>query len=251
MEKANPGMCLSAGARFATYLGSIGATHESVDAFIKNGNHPLYITLAEHFAPKPEVLFKSSDTNLEEMIKAAEKFAMERFGVTIDLRKRFVIPESLPWKEVLLVFDPGSLTNRNAVDVLKNSKLNVYEETDVINYSGSEAFTVPTLQIISLSDTPDKDTMNISPNDLRKTDKSYLRLRGYALAFALHHSMTGKYLDPKETFTWFPEDSLSDGGVADGHWDPHDCRVRFCWSYADYRGSDGGARAAILVSLRS
>lgn len=170
----------------------------------------------------------------------------------MDLRKQFVIPESLPWKKVLVVFDPGSLTNRAAIEkVLKGLKLTVWEETDVMNYSCSEAFTAPTLHIIALSPTPDKDTMGLSPNDLQKTGKSYLGLRGYALAFALHHSMTGEYLDPKETFTWFPEDRLSGGEVAGGYWFPDDRRVRFSWSGADYRHAFSGARVAMSVSLRS
>ena len=89
----------------------------------------------------------------------------------------------------------------------------------MMKYAGSEASDGPTLRFIENSIRPNADTMGKSPNDLRQTGKSYLRLRGYGLVFALHHFAKGKYLDP-ETFTWFPEDRLSGGDVACGYWYP-------------------------------
>jgi len=188
--------------------------------------------------------------NLDWWLAKTEEFSKKHLGVEINLRERFAIPAELPWVSVIPVFDLGNLTNRDAVKkALKGLKLDVYEEVDVMKYAGSEASKEPTLHFIENSVRPDKDSMNLSPDDLRATGNNYLRLRGYALALAVYHFATGEYLDP-ETFTWFPEDRLPDGRVAFGFWRPSDHRVRFSWSRPDARGSDGGARVAMPVSLK-
>jgi hypothetical protein len=134
--------------------------------------------------------------------------------------------------------------------VLKSLKLDVYEETDVMKYSGSEASAQPMLHFIENSIRPNADTMGKSPNDLRQMGKSFLRLRGYGLAFGLYHYARSQYLD-SETWTWFPEDRLSDDEVAEGSWDPGYRKVGFGWSSSDYRNSCRGARLAMPVSLKT
>lgn len=203
-------------------------------------------TLVETVAPTPiPVVTEVHDLNW--WIAKTEKFTKKHFGVSIILRERFAIPAELEGKNVIPVFDPGHLTNRMVVDqALKGFGLAVYEEADVMRYKGSEQSDAPTLHFIDDSVTPDADTMGLSPNDLRKTKKSYLRLRGYGLAFAVYHFTTGKYLDP-ETFTWFPEDRLSDGRVANGYWSPGSRKVRFYWRFSDNRDSRSGGRVAIPV----
>jgi hypothetical protein len=198
----------------------------------------------------PATLFKVADTDLDYWLDQMQKFAKKHLGVEIDLRARFDIPAELPWKSVIPVFDPGNLDNRGMVkQALKGLGLAVYEETDVMKYDGSEASSGPTLHFIENSIRPNADTMGKSPNDLRKTGKSYLRLRGYGLAFAVRFFAKKDWLDP-ETFTWFPEDRLSDGGVALGRWRPDYRRVRFRWYYPGSRCSFGGARVAMPVSLK-
>ena len=87
----------------------------------------------------PSALFKAKDTDLATWLAKTEEFAEKHFGVKINLRKRFAIPEVFPWKSVIPVFDPGGLTNRDAVQkALKDSGLTVWEEVDVMKYSGSE-----------------------------------------------------------------------------------------------------------------
>ncbi len=193
---------------------------------------------------------KSVGQNLDWWLAKTEEFAEKHLGVRVNLRERFAIPAELPWESAIPVFDPGALTNRGMVDfALRAQGLAVWEEEDVMKYAGSEAGEAPTLHFINNSVTPDDDTMNLSPNDLRATKKSFLRLRGYGLAFAVYYFATGKYLDPK-TFTWFPEDRLPGGSVAHGAWDPARREVRFYWGCAGYRSSDGGARVAMPVSLK-
>jgi hypothetical protein len=183
--------------------------------------------------------------DLDWWLAKAQEFAKLRFGVDVDLRKRFVISTQLLWQNAIPVFDPGNLTNREMVDkVLKASSLSVYEEADVMNYTGSEADQGPTLHFIENSVRPNTDTMNKSPNQLRATGANYLRMRGYGLAFALYKFAMGKHLDP-ETFTWFPEDRLPGGNVACGCW--YGGKVRFCWYSPDYRYSYSGARMAVSV----
>ena len=197
----------------------------------------------------PSAVTTDTEHTLDWWLDKTQEFAKTHLGVEINLRERFAIPAELPWKNVIPVFDPGTLTNRGVVEqALKALGLTVYEETDVMKYAGSEALNAPTLHFIEDSVRPNADTMNVSPNQLRKTGKSYLSLRGYGLAFAVYHFATGKHLDP-ETFTWFPEDRLSDDMVASGDWRPDDRKVGFYWDYSGYRRSFGGARVAISVSL--
>ena len=198
----------------------------------------------------PPPVFKTSDTDLGWWIEKAEQFAKKHLGITVDLRKQFDIPAEVPWKSVIPVFCPGSFNNRHMVETaLKGPGHAVYEESDVMKYSGSEASGQPTLHLIENSITPTASTMGKSPDDLRQTGESYLRLRGYGFAFALHHFAMSKPLDP-ETFTWFPEDRLPDGRVARGDWDSGRRKVRFGWDGPDGRRSNGGARVAMPVSLK-
>ena len=198
----------------------------------------------------PSTLFKTSDTDLGWWIEKEEQFATKHLGITIDLRKRFDIPEKVPWKSVMPVFDAGGFNNRRMVEIaLKGPGHAVYEEADVMKYSGSEAYAQPTLHLIENSLTPTVSTMRKLPNDLRATGESYLRLRGYGFAFALRHFAKSDFLDPK-TFTWFPEDRLPDGDVARGGWYSGDRKVRFGWNYPDDWDPCGGARVAMPVFLK-
>lgn len=199
--------------------------------------------------PAPAVISTAEQT-LDWWLAKTEEFSKRYLGAEINLRERFAIPAELPWGSIIPVFDPGSLTNRDMVKkALGGLNLGVYEETDVMKYAGSKAGEEPTLHFIENSVRPNEDTMNMSPNQLRDTKKLFLRLRGYGLAMAVYHFATGEYLDP-ETFTWFPEDRLPGGRVAFGDWDGSSSRVRFYWSYPDYRGSCCGARVAMPVSLK-
>ena len=193
------------------------------------------------------LVFKVEDTDLDKQLDQAQRFAKEFLGVGIDFRKRFVIPKTVPWPSVLPVFDPGGLTNRDMFKLLKKLGHNPYEETDVMRYDGSEANKSPTLRLIANSVKPDAWTLTnqgISPNEFLATNKRFLDLRGYGLAFVLRHAIGNDYLDTR-TFTWFPENRLADGHVAYGYWNPDYGQVRFYWNYPANRRSNGGARVAI------
>jgi hypothetical protein len=194
-------------------------------------------------------LFNASETDLDWWIGQVQGFAKKHLGVIIDLRERFAIPTILPWKSVIPVFDPGGLTNRGMIKrALKNLRLAVHEETDVMNYAGAEAFKEPTLHLIENSIRPNERTMGMSPDQLVGTGEPYLRLRGYGLAFAARFLAKNDYLDP-ETFTWFPQDRLSDDRVAHSGWNPGDLWVGFYWGRPDRRNPGRGARVAIPVPL--
>jgi len=220
-----------------------------------NRREPCWVSGAERTVAPPVIvsptLFKASDTDLDYWLDQTQKFTKKHLGVEVNLRERFAIPAELPWKSVLPVFDPGNLDNRGMVEkALKGLGLNVYEETDVMNYASSAMSGAPTLHLIENSIIPNADTMGKSPNDLRETKKLYLRLRGYGLAFALCFSAKKVWLD-SQTWTWFPEDRLSDGDVANGYWDPGYRKVGFDWSDPGDRRSSSGARVAMPVSLKT
>ncbi len=199
----------------------------------------------------PPSIFKVEDTDFGMWLDKAEEFAKKYSGVEVKLRDLFVIPAVLPWKSTIPVFDPGTLTNRDMVKMaLEGQKLRVFEEVDVMKYTGSGDNKAPTLHLIENSVPPNQGTMNMSPDELRETGKPFLTLRGYGLGFSLHYFVTGQYLDT-QTWTWFPENRLSYGKVADGDWRPEDRRVRFSWDYAYDRSSNYGARLAIPVPLKT
>jgi len=193
-------------------------------------------------------ILQPPEQNLDWWIAKAEEFAALRLGVRVDLRKKFDIPTKFPWQRVIPVFDPG-LTNRQMVKkALQGHNINVWEETDVNEYSGSVANAKPSLWFIENSVSPNSDTMNLSPGYLRATGKSFISLRGYGLAFAVHYYATGECLDT-ETFTLFPENCLPDERIADAH--SIGAGVKFRKHHPLSCSDVGGARVAIQAPLKS
>ncbi len=196
------------------------------------------------------ISFPISDTDLFSQLSKAEAFAKKHLDVLVRLTDIFQIPETIPWKSVLPVFVPAGFDNRKGFELLQKLGLNPWEETDVMQYSGSATSDQHQLLLIQNSERPDKDTMGLSPNQLRKTGNLFLNLKGYAIAMGFYHKCTESYLDP-ETFTWFPEDWLSVGLVACGDWSSGDRGVRFGWDGPDCVLDGRSARLAISVSLKT
>jgi hypothetical protein len=194
--------------------------------------------------------FKTSDTDLAQWLAKAEVFAKKYFDLEVKLSEVFQIPETVPWKSILPVFVPAGVNNRKVFEFLFKLGLNPWEETDVMNYTNSGASNKHQLFLINNSERPDKDTMGLSLNKLRQTQKLFLGLCGYGMAMGFYHEVAKEYLDPKETFTWFPEDRLPDGGVARGCWYSGDHEVRFDWYDPDCELGFGGARLAISVPFK-
>lgn len=202
-------------------------------------------------SPTPRPSFAFADTNALKAIKEAEDFAEKHFGHRPDLRKQFTMPKVLPWKIVIAVYDPGTLTHRQAMDqALKaQPKLKtVFEEQDLMDYKDAKASGKPTLRFIERSTQPTPDTMNLTADEMVATGRVFLDLRGYIIAFGMYHKVTGHFLDP-ETWTRFPTSRLPGGYVADGRWGPGSSEVRFYWDYAGHRSSRIGGREAVECAL--
>ncbi|MCX6716166.1 MAG: hypothetical protein NT077_04100 [Candidatus Taylorbacteria bacterium] len=235
---------------------SHGVPDVIVQYLVEKKNHPwwnhideLVPTLVAVETAKP-VLFKAEDTNLVEAIRSTESFARKYFGAEINqLAKTFAWPVELPWKNVMVIFDPG-FDNRQAVErAIKDQGLAKWEEEDVMKYSGAAALPRPTFRIIENSIRPNEDTLGDkakSPNQLNAGSRFYLDLRGYILAFGLVHFVSKDYLD-SGTWTWFPRSRLPWGRVAAGRWDPDDSRILFRWSGSGNIDPYFGARLAIPV----
>jgi hypothetical protein len=188
---------------------------------------------------------------LDWWLAKTEEFSRMHLGVEINLRDRFVIPDEFPWSNVIPVFDPGTLNNRDAINkVTKALRIRIFEEVDVVNIDGSEASKEPKLHFIENSICPNSNSMNSSPDDLRATGKNYLRLRDYIFAMAVYHFATGRYLD-YETFTRFPEDRLPNGNVMSGYWYKNDRSLRLSGSSTpNNRHHNGGARVVVPASRK-
>lgn len=197
--------------------------------------------------------FGIEETDLALWLRRLEEFAREFLKVKVNLSESFFIPQEIPWKSVIPIFDPG-LDNRGMVNVLENFGFTVHQSPDVMKYSGSCRTRKPTLHLIGNSRVPDEETLGKSPRWLRRWYQSYdsiLSLRGYGLAFALYHYVTRQILDAR-TFTWFPEDCLPGGLVARAEFFPANNGkvIDFYSRDADQSCPEGGVRLAISVPLR-
>ncbi|MEK7609841.1 MAG: hypothetical protein AAB470_01820 [Patescibacteria group bacterium] len=264
--KASPETIMALAGRTATKIQSFNPEHGDVQNIIGNSDHPYWKAIESVFVEQstPQVVtspvpvfefprtFKAKQTNLDEIIPVTERFAKKFLGVTANLREMFDFPAELPWKDVLLAFDPG-LDNHQVVEkALKSQRLSVYEESNVMEYKRSEAFSQPTLQIIENSIRPTEGTYGQSSNQLNADGKPYLELRGYALAFGLRYFAFKDYLD-LETWTWFPKNRLPGGGVASGRWSPYPGfrEVRFYWLKHAHSHSLMAARLAMSVKPKA
>lgn len=201
--------------------------------------------------PSSRPSFAFAATNAAQALKEAEAFAEQFFGHRRDLHLHFVMPETLLWKEVIAVYDPGTLNNRMAVDqALKaQSKLkNVYEERDLMDYKDAKASGKPTLRFIERSEKPTADLMGLSADEMVATKRPLLDQRGYIIAFGTYHKATDCFLD-RETWTRFPTSRLPDGKVALGYWYPGRSQVYFNWNGAASRHSRFGGREAVECDL--
>ncbi|MFA6340768.1 MAG: hypothetical protein WCX27_00805 [Candidatus Paceibacterota bacterium] len=200
--------------------------------------------------------FPLAKTNIKEALREAENFHKKAFGGLfkkgVSLEKLFVLPETLPWQNVIAIFVPKGADYGADIKAMAKARkgLNVYEEEKVNSYSNSQAEGRHRLYIIERSERPTKETMNMSPDQLVETGKQFLGLGAYAIAMGNYHEATGSYLDSGETVTWFPKDCLSDGRVASGYWHPGSVGVRFSWNHSGDSHPDWGARLAIEVSLK-
>lgn len=204
-------------------------------------------------APVPLAGYQIEETDCFLWLGYMEKFAKEYFGSKVILRDIFPLPATLPWKQVLPIFDPG-LTNREMVNkALKARKLDVYEETDVMQYAGAQKG-VPTVYLVERDLRPTEATMGLPPKFARHwfagRQTRPLTLRAYGIGMSLEHEVEQQFLDP-QTFSWFPENTLPGGGVADGGYNPDNRRVRFRWGGPDYGYGRCGFREAIVLTLKS
>lgn len=196
-------------------------------------------------------IFSTKKTNLIIALQEAEAFHKKAFGEEVHLSKMFALPKTLPWNELIAVFQPAGADNRACVKAMQavmggNA---AYEEVDVNSYSNSSASGKPRLFLIERSERPTADTMGMSPDQLIATKREFIGLGAYALAMGQYFMATGKYLD-EPTWTWFPNDRLPSGYVARGHWGPGSRQVGFRWSRPSHGSSNAGAREAISVPLK-
>ena len=204
--------------------------------------------------PPPRPSFPFTDTNALAAIKEAEDFAEQYFGHRPDLRTQFVMPETFPWeeKEVIAVYDPGTISNRQVVEQALKSQpklKRVYEEENLMDYEDANASGKPTLRFVARSETPTADLMDLSADEMVATKRTLLDQRGYIIGFGTYHKVTGGFLEQK-TGTRFPASRLPDGKVADGGWN-RGC-TEFCFSRAraGRRITGIGGRETVECPLR-
>lgn len=179
-----------------------------------------------------------------------EQFAEKYFGMKVPLRNMFQFPARLPWKQILPVFNPG-LTNREMVDkaFVSRKLVTPYESVDVMKYSGSGA-RAPGLYLTERSARPTPATMGLPPKFAKHwfagRQTVPLDLCGYGIGTSLCHEVEKQFFDP-ETWTWFPENTLSGGAVAYGLCRPGDGRVEFRCGDSDGGGGRFGFREAISL----
>jgi len=202
--------------------------------------------------PVPLMGYPIAETDCKQWLVHVEDFAEKYFGKRIELMESFDLPTHLPWKRVLPIYDPG-LTDREMIDkALKARDVAVYEETDVMKFTGARS-SGPRLGFIERTLRPTEATIGLPPKFLKNwyagRQTKPLDRRAYGIATSLLHGVEKQFLDP-ETFTWFPENTLPpDGRVAYGYWS--DDEVRFYWGDPGDEDDYGGSREAIWVPLKT
>jgi len=197
--------------------------------------------------------YSIEETDYFQWLDHMQKFADKHFGPWV-LREGFSHPTRLPWKNVLVIFDPG-LTNREMVDkALKARNLGVFERMDVGTYEGAGALSTCRLQIIERSPTPTVATRGLPPKYAKHWFGGRvtrpLGLRAYGIGTSVLHSVEKQFLDPEaKTATFFPE-NVSGGCVAYGCYGPYGSEVYFGYDDSDYEADRYGFREAIEVPLK-
>jgi len=183
-----------------------------------------------------------------------EQFAERCFGMKVALRKMFLFPSQLPWKQVLPIFKPG-LTNREMVDKVFVSRklITPYELVDVMKYSSSGA-SASRLYLTERSMKPTLATMGLPPKFAKHwfagRQTAPLNLCGYGIGTSLCYEIEKQFLDP-ETWTWFPENTLSGGDVAYGGCLPGLALVGFLCFDSSYEDDDFGFREVICLKPKT
>ena len=190
------------------------------------------------------------ETDCMEWLDHMEQFAERCFGMKVSLRKIFRFPARLPWKKILPIYNPG-LTNREMVDKAFVSRKLVapYEAVDVMKYFGSVA-NVPGLYLTERSAKPTPATMGLPPKFVKHwfagRQTVPLNLCNYGIGTSLCHKVENQFLDPV-TWTWFPENTLTDGNVAGGGCHPGYDKVEFYYLASDVGNGCFGFREAIFL----
>jgi hypothetical protein len=196
-------------------------------------------------------------SNLDFWLDKCQKFTKEYLKINVDLRKLFCIPNELPYESVIPVFNPGRLTNRDAIKkALINLGLRVDDGGwDVMDYENSGKGYWPTLCFINNSINSD-DTVEYGLNEFVASKKNWLGLQGYALAAGLHYFVTGMYLD-EGTYTLLPSTYFYDRDesrqvVAYGGLSVHHDYLKPTITFyrSESIGADCGVRKIVPVYLR-
>ncbi len=164
--------------------------------------------------------FKVSETNLINAVSDAERFTESILGIKVDLNKMFTLPEELPWENVFVVFDPGTMTDNFDVinKVLRSQNLNPALKCDLTQFYGFEAQGLPSLSIIKNEIFSDSNTKNRNIDELLLRSKSWLTFRGYVLAFGAAYFSERKHLDWGESTTCFPNDCSKSNNRLQAAW---------------------------------
>ncbi len=209
------------------------------------------------FAVAGEKSYKTSQTNFAESLKRAETFFNKNLEDKdgVKLSKLFLTPEILPWKKVIVIYLPGGFGNVECFDWAEKIQPEIWNHARGVDYAYATNMSYgdyPRLFLIEQSVSPTAKTMEMTADELSQIPLQFLHLGAYAVADALFHELTGKYLD-QGTVTVFPNDRLH-GEVATANYylDKGTGRgwVTTQFELSSTRYLNMGARETIEVPLR-
>jgi len=217
------------------------------------------------------VIYPSKCTNLMEALTLGEKFAKSVFPSQFEdpdvmpgdyagpLWQQFSLPETLPWKKVLAIFQPEGTNYQDCIEaVKKNGKFKIKVQGpmyDIVSHHTSEKSKRLRLFLTEFSETPNENNMGERPRKLIESGQKFLGLGQYALAAAQHYELTPEHCHfdvDGGTITFFPHNQLSFAkhGVIAGYWDGKDHLLRFESVSLDTKNPEYGAREMIEVPPR-
>lgn len=196
---------------------------------------------------------------MRDQITSASSFLMAQeqaenlFDYRIDIFDKFAIsiPMSFPWQEFIAILVPPGVDNRLAMEALKKYRLFFQGDLTVNSYRGYEASEKPRLFITKFQARPTKDTLGRSPDELVLTDRVWLPLKAYLLAFGQFHEGSSGFLDER-THTMFPNERENIlGGVAHIGWSLDHQVISSSFCHRERVSEDFGAREAVEIPLKA
>ncbi|MES2216438.1 MAG: hypothetical protein V4481_04035 [Patescibacteria group bacterium] len=163
-------------------------------------------------------IFGSRETNLQEAMGESEEFTQKFFGKSVSLKKSFLFPVELPFRQCLVIYDPGLPVDDLVNKALLGQDIRSLRKPDHLMRVKSQASLArPRVCVVERSLTPLTSTMGKPSEYLGKPTERFMNARDYIVAFGLNFHFRKTYWD-MDTWTVFSDHIFPEGRMGYGTW---------------------------------